>query len=124
MHVLADALTSLLAIFALLGAKYFGYTWMDPVMGVVGAILVARWSVGLLGMSGGILLDRQASRELQEKVKRALEDVAGDTAIYIVAVLVAAEPQSPEAYKARLPEDLGLEHVSLEIHRESSQHAE
>lgn len=133
LHVLADALTSLLAIFALLGAKYFGYTWMDPVMGVVGAILVARWSVGLLGMSGGILLDRQASRELQEKVKRALEDTEvrvadlhiwciGPDVFAVIAVLVAAEPQSPEAYKARLPEDLGLEHVSLEIHRESPPH--
>ena len=130
LHVLADALTSLLAIFALLGAKYFGYTWMDPAMGVIGAILVARWSLGLLGMSGGILLDRQAPRELQDKVKRALEDqqarvadlhiwCIGPNVFAVNAVLVAAEPQSPEAYKARLPNALGLEHVSIEIHREN-----
>ena len=48
LHVLADALISLLAIFALLGAKYLGLIWADPIMGVVGAILVARWSLGLI----------------------------------------------------------------------------
>jgi cation diffusion facilitator family transporter len=135
LHVLADALTSLLAIFALLGAKYFGYTWMDPVMGVIGALLVARWSVGLLGMSGGILLDRQAPSELQEKVRDALEAsevrvadlhiwCIGPNVFAVIAVLVAAEPQSPEAYKALLPEELGLEHISIEVHRESPRYAE
>lgn len=47
-HVMADALTSVLAIGALLAGKYLGYSWMDPLMGIVGAILVARWSIGLL----------------------------------------------------------------------------
>ena len=50
--MLADALTSLLAIGALLAAKFYGQTWLDPMMGVVGAILVARWSMGLLKASG------------------------------------------------------------------------
>ena len=59
LHVLADALTSLLAIFALLAAKYFGFIWADPLMGIVGAILVARWSMGLLHSTGVVLLDRQ-----------------------------------------------------------------
>ncbi|MGB5607249.1 MAG: CDF family Co(II)/Ni(II) efflux transporter DmeF, partial [Gammaproteobacteria bacterium] len=60
LHVLADALTSLLAIFALLAGKFMGLNWMDPVMGIVGAILVARWSLGLIRDTSGILLDHQA----------------------------------------------------------------
>ena len=130
LHVLADALTSLLAIFALLGARFFGLYWMDPVMGIVGAVLVARWSVGLLRQSGGILLDRQASEELQENVRRALEDGStrvadlhiwciGPDVYAVIAVIVAPEPLSPEAYKARLPSELGLQHTSIEIHREA-----
>ena len=130
LHVLADALTSLLAIFALLGAKYFGYTWMDPVMGIVGAILVARWSVGLVRMSGGILLDRQAPPDLQQQVKDALEAPGtrvadlhiwciGPNVFAMIAVLVTSEPLSPESCKARLPDSLGLEHISIEIHRET-----
>ena len=60
LHVLADALTSLLAIVALLAGKYLGAVWMDPAMGIVGAILVGRWAYGLLRDSGHTLLDRQA----------------------------------------------------------------
>ena len=61
LHVLADALTSVLAIVALLSAKYLGLVFMDPLMGVVGAVLVARWSLGLLSSTSAILLDHQAS---------------------------------------------------------------
>jgi cation diffusion facilitator family transporter len=130
LHVLADALTSLLAIMALLGAKYFGYYWMDPVMGIVGAVLIARWSVGLLRTSGGILLDKEAPLEMHEQIRSALSD--GDTRVAdlhiwcigpnvfsAIAVLVSDDPLTPEAYKARLPDGLGLEHVTLEIHREN-----
>ena len=59
LHVLADALTSLLAIFALLAGKFLGLNWMDPAMGIVGATLVARWSIGLIRDTSGILLDHQ-----------------------------------------------------------------
>ena len=55
LHVLADALTSFTAIFALLAAKYFGLVWMDPLMGIVGALMVARWSLGLLKSTGDVL---------------------------------------------------------------------
>lgn len=59
LHVMADALTSVLAIVALLVAKYFGLIWVDPAMGILGAILIARWSLGLLRSTSFILLDRQ-----------------------------------------------------------------
>jgi cation diffusion facilitator family transporter len=126
LHVMADALTSLLAIFALLAAKYAGMVWMDPVMGIVGAILVARWSVGLMKMSGAVLLDRQAPESLQQAIISALQDEetrvrdlhvwAIGPGIYAVIVSLTSNTPLPAAdYKARLPDSLGLEHVSVEV---------
>lgn len=69
LHVLADALTSILAIVALLAGKYLGATWLDPLMGIVGAALVARWAWYLLAATGGILLDRQAPERVREAVR-------------------------------------------------------
>ena len=80
LHVIADALTSVLAIVALLAAKYFGLVWMDPVVGVIGAVLVARWSYGLLGATSAVLLDRQAPEPLRQQVRHAIE-AHGDTRV-------------------------------------------
>jgi cation diffusion facilitator family transporter len=128
LHVLADALTSILAIGALLVAKYLGQVWMDPAMGIVGALLVGRWSFGLLRTTSGILLDRQAPSRLLEQIRAPLE-ADGDTrvtdlhvwsigpAIYSAQIsVVAHERVPPEEYKARLPDSLGLVHVSVEVH--------
>ncbi len=57
-HVLADALTSVLAIAALLAGRYLGWVWLDPVMGIVGAIVIARWAWSLMGVTAGVLLDQ------------------------------------------------------------------
>lgn len=130
LHVLADALTSLLAIFALLAAKYFGAQWMDPVMGLVGALLITRWSVGLLKSTSAILLDREAPDGMHSQIRQCLSDdntrvadlhvwCIGPNVFAMIAVLVTRGAGSPEHYKARLPDDLGLEHVSIEIHDES-----
>ena len=73
LHVLADALISLLAIIALLGAKYLGLLWADPAMGVVGAILVARWSLGLVRSTAQILLDREAPDDVSVSVRSSIE---------------------------------------------------
>lgn len=129
LHVAADALTSVLAIVALLSAKYFGLMWMDPVMGIVGAILVARWSYGLLGTTSAVLLDRQAPEELLREI-RTLTEQDGDTRVTdlhvwsigpeiysAVIALVAHNPATVAEYKARLPDSLCLVHVSVEIHR-------
>ena len=129
LHVVADALTSVLAIVALLAAKYWGTSWMDPVMGIVGSLLIARWSVGLLKTTSGILLDREVSNDLHEQVRQRLEDDStrvtdlhiwciGPDVFAVIAVLVSREPESPEHYKTLLPDHLGLQHVSIEIHRE------
>ena len=73
LHVLADALTSVLAIISLFAGKLFGLNWMDPMMGIVGAIMVTRWSIVLLKDTSRILLDRQAPEELVDRVKSLLE---------------------------------------------------
>ncbi|MGS0692424.1 CDF family Co(II)/Ni(II) efflux transporter DmeF [Shewanella sp. 30m-9] len=72
-HVLADALTSLLAIVALLMGKYFGLNWLDPLMGIVGAIIISRWAWGLLKQTGPILLDASIEQTYIEQIKHTLE---------------------------------------------------
>ena len=128
LHVMADALTSILAIVALLAGKYYGLIWMDPAMGIVGAILVARWSYGLLRASSAVLLDRQAPSELRENIRQRLEaDCDSKVAdlhvwsigpeIYAAQIAVVAhDPLSPAHYKSLLPHSLGLVHVSVEVH--------
>ena len=127
-HVLADALTSLLAIVALLAGKYLGMVWMDPAMGIVGAILVGRWAYGLLRDSGHTLLDRQAPATVQDAIRRSVERFR-DTRVVDLHVwsigpgLFAAElavvshkPAEPSVYKELLSE-AGLAHVTIEVHR-------
>jgi cation diffusion facilitator family transporter len=126
LHVLADALTSLLAIVALLAGKYFGAVWLDPVMGIVGAGLVIRWSVGLLRQSARVLLDRQAPDHIRLAIVEAIER-PGTTirdlhvwsigpGYYAVEIVVASnDPRNPDHYKESLPRDLGLAHVTVEV---------
>jgi len=129
LHVMADAVTSLLAIAALLAAKFYGLNWLDAGMGLVGAALVMRWSYGLLRASARVLLDVRAPAALLERVRQALE-ADGDTriadlhvwavgpGIYAATVaLVAASPQPAPAYLALLPERLGIVHATIEVHR-------
>lgn len=129
LHVLADALTSILAIVALLGAKYFGAVWMDPLMGVVGAILVARWSVGLLHATSGILLDRQGPESIRNEIAKRVEQ-DGDSRVadlhlwsigpdvYAASMTVVAhEPATPDQYRARVSSAMNLAHISIEVHR-------
>ena len=128
LHVLADALTSVLAIFALLIGKYSGAIWVDPVMGIVGAILVARWSVGLLRSTSSILLDEQASTTLQERIREILElDVNNrvvDLHVWSVGpnihaatiAIVSRDPRFPNYYKNLLNEHMHFNHLTIEVH--------
>lgn len=129
LHVLADALTSLLAIVALLAGKYFGLNWLDAVMGIVGAALVLRWGIGLLRASARVLLDHQAPAALHTALRESLE-ADGDSrvadlhvwavgpGIYAAAItLIAASPREPAAYLDALPLRLGIVHATVEIRR-------
>jgi Co/Zn/Cd efflux system component len=101
---------------------------MDPVMGIVGAVLVARWSIGLMRSSSTVLLDRRGPSGIRERIVQCIE--ADDDSrvadihlwsigpgVYAAEVsIVASSPCSVDDYKARLPEDLGLEHVTVETH--------
>lgn len=78
-HVLADALTSVLAIAALLAGRYLGWVWLDPVMGIVGALVIARWSWSLIRTTSGVLLDRTDEHVAQEI--RDIIEQSGDTKI-------------------------------------------
>ena len=128
LHVLADALTSLLAIMALLAGKYLGAVWMDPAMGIVGAILVGRWAYGLLRDSGHTLLDRQAPATVRDAIRRSVERFR-DTRVVDLHVwsigpglfaaelaVVSHEPEEPSVYKELLS-GAGLAHLTIEVHR-------
>ncbi|HEY3295320.1 MAG TPA: CDF family Co(II)/Ni(II) efflux transporter DmeF [bacterium] len=126
LHVVADALTSVLAIFALLGAKYLGWNWLDPLMGIVGAVLVARWSIGLSLVSARVLLDRQAPQALLHRIREALESAGGKVTdlhvwsigpgIYAAAIEVQrAQKGSAAAFRQRLGAFSELVHVTLEV---------
>jgi len=129
LHVLADALTSVLAIFALLFGKYLGQQWLDPFMGLVGATLVVRWSWGLLRSSARVLLDLQAPDAVRGAIRTSIES-EGDNrvsdlhvwsvgpGIYAAEIaIVSSRPLDPDDYYKLLPGDLGLVHVTVETHR-------
>ena len=129
LHVLADALTSVLAIVALLAGKYYGANWLDPMMGIVGAILVTRWSWGLIRDTAKVLLDRQADGRLTELLRQSIE--TGSAArvtdlhywtighgIYAAElVIVSSEPATPAHYRSLIPAHLNLVHVTIEVHQ-------
>jgi cation diffusion facilitator family transporter len=127
LHVIADALTSVLAIVALLAAKTFGWIWMDPLMGIVGAILITRWSAGLLKATGVILLDSGVSRETIEKIKTAVESDCdnrvsdihvwplGSGQLAAIISIVTHYPKTAEYYKSLLAGFDRLDHITVEV---------
>jgi cation diffusion facilitator family transporter len=128
-HVLADALTSVLAIGALAGALWLGWWWLDPLVGVLGAVVIAIWSVGLMRESAAVLLDREMDHPLTRKIREDIES-DGDAKVAdlhvwrvgrdqfaAIACVVADAPFAPSVYRARLRRHRELVHVSLEINR-------
>jgi cation diffusion facilitator family transporter len=128
LHVLTDAMTSVLAIIALLAAKYWHLVWMDPIMGVLGAILVIRWSVGLIQGTTKVLLDHQIPEQVRDRVTGILESYkdtkVSDLHIWCIGPgiysseisLVTKYPDSPDKYKTLIPEDTGIVHSTFEVH--------
>jgi cation diffusion facilitator family transporter len=129
LHVLADALTSLFAIFALLTGKYFGWVWMDPFMGIVGSIIIGRWSFGLLRDTSRVLLDGDAKSTIVKEIRTMLEadseDVVTDLHVWrigpsnLAAIVSIAthDPHPPEHYKTVLSGRFDLAHITVEVNR-------
>ncbi len=127
LHVLADALTSVLAILALTSGRFFGWVFMDPLMGIVGAVIIAHWSLALLRSSGAVLLDTVPDTHLPAKIRKRLE-VGGDRVadlhlwrlgpghLGVIASVVSDKPQPPDVYKARLAKLPALSHITVEVH--------
>ena len=129
LHVLADAVTSLLAIAALSAGKYLGWTWMDAVTGILGSVVIARWSFGLLRDTSAVLLDAevpdQRRREIQAAVEADLDNRVSDLHLWrvgrrhlaaIISVVTHA-PRDPSHYKQLLRKFDDLAHVTVEVHR-------
>jgi cation diffusion facilitator family transporter len=125
--VLADALTSLLAIIALVAGMFLGWVWLDAVMGIVGALVITRWSWGLLRDTSAILLDSDVSPATVEAVQAAIEADAdnrvadlhvwrvGPHHLAAIILVVTHYPQPPEHYKELLHDIPNLAHISVEV---------
>ncbi|NNG73680.1 CDF family Co(II)/Ni(II) efflux transporter DmeF [Rhizobium laguerreae] len=129
LHVIADALTSVLAIAALTLGSLYGWLWLDPLMGIVGGLVIANWSWSLMKSSGGVLLDVISEGEtLPAEIRGAIEtedDRITDLHVWqvgpghhaaIVAVLTS-QPRDPAFYKDRLSALEELSHVTVEVTR-------
>jgi len=127
LHVLADATTSLLAIIALVSGKFLGWNWLDPIMGIVGAIIIARWSYGLLKQASPILLDASIDMKYQQEIKQVIENDSDNriSDIHIwkvganhyaaIIALVTHYPKSAEYYKKLLEKFDKLSHIAIEV---------
>lgn len=126
-HVLADALTSVLAIAALAAGWLWGWGWLDPLMGLVGAAVIARWAWGLARDTARVLLDMTPDLDLLAQVRQALEsdaDAVTDLHIWRVGpghlasmiTIVSSRPQPPHVYQEKLRGLAPLSHVTIEVH--------
>jgi cation diffusion facilitator family transporter len=133
-HVIADAAVCVLVIIGLLMARAFGWLWMDPLAGLVEAIVIANWSFGLLRDTGGILLDRMPDPRMADKVRDMIE-IGGDHVTdlhlwrlgpgHLGAIVSVATTATREAahYRQRLAKLADLSHVTVEVQRSGPFHA-
>jgi cation diffusion facilitator family transporter len=129
LHVLADAFTSMLAIGALTAGKFLGWTWTDSITGILGSIVIARWSFGLLKDTSAVLLDAEVAdrrrQEIQEAVEKDADNHVADLHVWrvgphhlaAIVSLVTHEPREPRHYKELLRRFDDLAHVTVEVHR-------
>ncbi len=129
LHVLADALTSLLAIVALSAGKAFGWVWMDPCMGIVGAIIITKWAYGLLMDTGRILLDRDVDpgfvSEIVQRIEAESDNRVSDIHVWrvgadslsVILSIVTHHPHPPEHYKQLICDFDEIAHVTVEVNR-------
>lgn len=127
LHVLADAMTSVCAIVALLAGKGLGWIWMDPVMGLAGCAVILRWAYGLLRDTSTILLDRSSDATTAAAIRAAIEADAdnrvadlhvwqvGSHHLSVIVSIVTHYPQPPEHYKELLAGFSDIDHVTVEV---------
>ena len=127
-HVVADAAVSVLVIVGLVLARTFGWLWMDPVAGLVGAAVIASWSYGLVRDTGAILLDMNPDRRLAERMRRDIED-AGDQVLDLhlwrlgpghlgaIISIAASADRDVAFYRARLARFPAISHLTIEMAR-------
>jgi cation diffusion facilitator family transporter len=127
-HVLADAFVSVLAITGLILAKLYGWLWMDPLAGIIGAVVIANWSVTLVKDTAGVLLDVCPDEVTRERVRRTIEN-DGDQVMdlhlwrlgpgHLAAVLAIStrQPRDAAFYRARLASFACLSHITVEVTR-------
>jgi cation diffusion facilitator family transporter len=129
-HVLADAGVSVLVIAGLLMARAFGWLWMDPLAGLIGALVIANWSFGLLRDTGGILLDRMPDPYMAERVRKAIEtddDRVTDLHLWrlgpghlgAIVSVATTRPHEAAHYRQRLAGFVDLSHVTVEVQHAS-----
>lgn len=133
LHVLADAATSVAAIIALIGGLLWGAAWLDPLMGMVGAVLVAIWSVGLLKQSGRVLLDAEMNDPVVEEIREVVAKLpqparitdlhlwrVGKSRYACILSLASSGDLTPELVRQRLQVHEELAHITVEINRVSA----
>lgn len=126
-HVLADALTSMLAIVALAGGKWYGWGWLDPAVGLLGALIIVRWAWRLMHSTAEVLLDAEDTDALEAEVKKRIEAEHGN---HVVAIHVwrtdprafacmisirSSLARTPAHYKALLTGVTGIGHLTVEV---------
>lgn len=130
LHVIADAATSILAIIALICGKFWGATWMDPVMGIIGAILVSVWAYGLLRDTGRVLLDAEMTSPVVAEIREAIESSpmtaeicdlhvwrVGKGKFSCVLSVVNQQDASPDYFRNLLSIHEELVHITVEVNR-------
>lgn len=127
LHVLADALTSVLAIVALLAGKYYGWIWLDALMGIVGSLVILSWAWGLIKETSPVLLDQGIDGHYQQAIRDTLEEDGecrvSDLHVWRISpshhaaiiVIVTPSPKSPHHYKRLLASFTHLDHITIEV---------
>lgn len=127
MHVIADALTSVMAIIALTAGKYLGWVWLDPIIGIVGALVIIRWGYGLLKDTSNILLDSDVGPQTYAEIRKILEadsdnrvadfhlfKIGSERMVGLISI-VTHYPRPTQHYKSLLKDFPNLAHVTIEI---------
>ena len=128
-HVITDALTSVLAILALAAGLWLGWAWLDPAMGIVGAVVILWWAKSLVRDSARVLLDREMDAPIVERLRHAVQSDGdaeisdlhvwrvGRSSYAAVITVVAARPLDADGYRARMAGIPELVHVSVEVNQ-------